>query len=137
MKSAVGQISLTPSAVARTLGGAAALIILASIAGQISRFAFGHDYLKGLVPLFDVDREQNIPNYFSVLLMHLAALLLAGIAISAKAAGSSRAAKWALLSVGFVDVFARRPTLACCWSFSGARRFGVFWLAIASLRVRG
>jgi hypothetical protein len=40
---------------------------LAHLAGQISTFALGHSYLFGLVPLFDVGREANVPTLYSSL----------------------------------------------------------------------
>jgi hypothetical protein len=57
------EISLSPSAIARMLGAVAIILVLASIGGQYSKFVLGHDYLKGLVPLFQLDNEQNIPAF--------------------------------------------------------------------------
>jgi hypothetical protein len=62
------EISLSPSVVARVLGAVAFLLVVASIGGLIAKFGFGHGSLKGLVRLFDLDGEENIPSYFSLLL---------------------------------------------------------------------
>jgi len=102
MRIAINQISLNPAAIARVLGAVAFLLVLASIGGQFSRFALGHDYLKGLVPLFYVNAEQNIPTYFSVLLMLFAALLLAVIAVLNGKQKIPHVSKWAILSFGFL-----------------------------------
>lgn len=102
MRMAINQISLNPSAIARILGAVAFLLVLASIGGQFSRFALGHDYLKGLVPLFYIDAEQNIPTYFTVLLMLFAALLLAIIAVLNRKQRIPHVSKWAILSFGFL-----------------------------------
>jgi hypothetical protein len=95
-------ISLNASAITRTLGAVAFLLVLASIAGQFSKLVLGHDYLKGLVPLFYLDAEQNNPTYFSVLLMLFAALLLAVIAVLNGKQRIPHVSKWAILSFGFL-----------------------------------
>lgn len=102
MRMAINQISLNPSAIARVLGAVAFLLVFASIGGQLARFVFGHNYVKGLVPLFDVDGEQNIPTFFSVLLMFFAALLLAVIALLNGKQTTPHVSKWAILSFGFL-----------------------------------
>ena len=98
----VKQISLNPSAITRVLGAMAFLLVLASVAGQISKFALGHDYLKGFVPLFDVDREYNIPSFFSTLLLIFASLLLAVITVLNGKEKVPHVSKWAILSFGFL-----------------------------------
>lgn len=80
------------------------LLILASIGGQFSRLALGYDYLKGFVPLFNLDAEGNIPTYFSVLLMLFAALLLAVIAVFYRKQKIPHVSKWAILSFGFLSM---------------------------------
>ncbi len=100
------QISLNPSAVSRVLGTTAFLLILASTAVRLP--AFLHlprhvkRFIKGLLPVFDVSYEQNIPTYFSVLLLILAAGLLAAIAVRSARQGIPDASKWTILSVGFL-----------------------------------
>ena len=100
----MNQISLNPSAIARVLGAVAFLLVLASIGGQATRFLLGHDYVKGLVPLFDVDRERNIPTFFAVLLAFFATLLLAVIAVLDGKRRTPHASKWAILSFGFLYI---------------------------------
>ena len=95
-------ISLNPSAIARTLAAVAVLLVLASVAGQFSRFVLGHDDLCGLVDLFYIDEEENLPTYFSVLLILFAALLLAVIAILNGKQGKPHVFNWAILSFGFL-----------------------------------
>jgi hypothetical protein len=101
---AINQISLNPSAIARILGAAAFLLVLASIGGQFSIFVLGHDYLEGLVRVFYIDAERNIPTYFSVLLMFFAALLLAVITVLNGKQGIPHVSKWAILSFGLLSM---------------------------------
>ncbi|MGA1304638.1 MAG: hypothetical protein ACO3ZD_11410 [Cyanobium sp.] len=51
-----------------------------------------------MVPLFDINREANIPTFFSSLLLTIAALLLWLIS----RAEAAKKASWALLSVGIL-----------------------------------
>ncbi len=53
-----------------------ALLVLANIAGIFARFAFDQESLFGLVGLFDLHSERNIPTLFSSLQLTLAGLLL-------------------------------------------------------------
>jgi hypothetical protein len=97
-----GRISLNPSSTARLLGATAVLLLLASTAGQLSRFLLGHGRLKGLVPLFYVGGERNVPTFFSVLLMLIVVLLLAAVALLDGRERAPHARKWAVLAGGFL-----------------------------------
>jgi hypothetical protein len=89
-------------AYALLLGAVAFLLVLLSIAGQLSKFMLGHTFLAGFVPLFYVDMEQNIPTLFSVLLILFATLLLAIIAIFHGKKRIAGVSKWVILSFGFL-----------------------------------
>lgn len=102
MNKATDQISLNPTAVARALGAVALLLVLLSSGGQFSRFVLGYDYVQGLIPLFYVDKEQNVPTYFSVLLILLTALLLAIIGVLERKRMAPHASRWMILSFGFL-----------------------------------
>ena len=86
----------------RILGAAAFLLVLLSIIGQFSKYMLGHAFLTELAPLFYVDMEHNIPTYFSVLLILLAALFLAIIAILNRKQRIPHKSKWVILSFGFL-----------------------------------
>jgi hypothetical protein len=101
MSTETAEISLAPSALPRVLGVLAVLLLVASVTGQIAKLGFGHDYVKGFVPLLNVDAERNIPTYFSVLLLLTAAFLLAVTAVL-EARGTRPWRQWALLSTGFL-----------------------------------
>lgn len=97
----MNQIRVNASIVARILGALALLLVMLSIGGQFSKFMLGHANLKGLVQLFYVDEERNIPTYFSTFLILFAAVLLAGIAVLAGKHRMPHVAQWAILSAGF------------------------------------
>ncbi len=100
MSTETTEMSLAPSALPRVLGVLAVLLLVSSVTGQIAKLGFGHDYVKGLVPLFDVNAEQNIPTYFSVLLLLTAAFLL-GVTAILEARGTRPWWQWAFYHQGF------------------------------------
>ena len=75
------QQSIPASTIMRTLWIAEGAILLASVAGQVSRFFLGHPTVKGIVPLLYVDYERNIPAFFSMCLLFLASLILLVITV--------------------------------------------------------
>jgi hypothetical protein len=99
---AINQIRLNPSAVARALGAVAFLLVLASIGGQLIKYLLGHEHVYGLVRLFYVDEEQNIPTLFSVIQLLCAALLLTVITVLKKEEKDPDVSRWAILAFGFL-----------------------------------
>lgn len=76
------------------------MLLALSLLGQASRFGYGHDYVFGLVPLFNVDGEQSVPALFSTLLLFAASGLLA-VAGAAQADGNTARRYWTGLAAGF------------------------------------
>ena len=97
----ITQVALKPSAVACVLGAVAVVLVIADIAGQLSRYVSGHDRVLGLVRLFDLDVEGNIPTLFSVFLLFFAALLLVVITSFKKMQADRDVSRWAVLTIGF------------------------------------
>lgn len=96
------QISLNPSLIALVLGAVAVLLVLASIGGQLMAYLAGHPRVYGLVHLFYVDAEGNIPTGFSTFLLLFASLLLAVITVLERQQTASPVLYWATLSFGFL-----------------------------------
>ncbi len=96
----IHQITLKPSSIARVLGTAASFLVVASIGGQLAAHLTGDRHLYGLVFLFNVNAEKNIPSGFSTLLLFFAALLLAIIALL-EGRQLRSPVHWAILSIGF------------------------------------
>lgn len=96
----LNQQTLATSTIVRTLCIAEASVLSASVAGQISRFYFDHQSLKGLVPLLYVDYERNIPAFFSMCLLFMASLVALFITVQQKKHGRPHVWKWATLSFG-------------------------------------
>jgi hypothetical protein len=90
-----------PSAVWRTLGLAALLLVVAH-AGVLVALHFERPTVKGLVPLFDLERELNAPSFFSTLLLLTAAGVTAVIYVLEKRERTARYMMWAVLATGFL-----------------------------------
>jgi len=96
------KISLNPSSIARVLGIVAFLLVLASLAGTLINYLGGHNYVYGLIPLFNIDNEQNIPTFFSTFLLLFATVLLAVITMLKRNQMDSYTSHWTVLSFGFL-----------------------------------
>ena len=94
-------ISLRVRPIVRLLAATAALLLLASVAGQLVKYLTGHDHVFGLVPLFFIDAEKNLPSGFSALLLLIAAQLLCIIAVLEKKRAGTDTGYWILLAAGF------------------------------------
>lgn len=92
------EISLSRQTIIRVLIATTFLLLVASTAGQIARHVFGHPGLMGVVPLFYVDQEGNIPTFFSASLLLYASLLLALISRLEKKSNNSRWRQWTILA---------------------------------------
>lgn len=62
-------IDVSPVRVIRVLLAAAAFLVAAGMAVQVSAFVFHHDTLLGLVHQFNLDEENNTPSWFSTVLI--------------------------------------------------------------------
>lgn len=80
------------------------LLILASIVGQFFKFVLGHNYVYGFVPKFNLDKESNVPTFFSSFLLLISALLLWVIAKVKKKAHDLYAHHWFMLSIIFFSL---------------------------------
>jgi hypothetical protein len=93
---------LSKKLVFNTLLIIACLLVFASIAGQVMKYIFGHPTVHGLVHLFNVSHEQNIPTLFSVILLLTCAGLLGVIFYFQRKQQLELSMYWAILSLGFI-----------------------------------
>jgi len=96
------RLSSSPRSVACVLGTIIICLLCAHAVGLVMRLGLGHDSVHGLVPLFDVNVEGNIPTFFSVCLGLCSAVLFAVIALDAKGRGDRDAIYWTVLAAGFL-----------------------------------
>jgi hypothetical protein len=95
------QIPVNRHTIAHTLATLIALLLAASLLGQISRYMFGHDSVYGMVQLFNVDGERNVPTFFTVMLAFCAVLLLTTIGLADKRREKNDSRYWFALAAGF------------------------------------
>lgn len=81
-ESSIIRVQLAPRAVGRLLTLIIGVLTFAHLAILWSRYYAGHDRLLGLAALFNLDREGNIPTYFSGLQLLFAGLFVASIALT-------------------------------------------------------
>lgn len=94
-------ILLKPGKITLLFSLAVLFLTLANVAGLALKFHFGHGSVYGLVPLFDVNREANIPSTYSFLSLLFCSALLAIISSAKREAGASYARHWLALAVIF------------------------------------
>lgn len=121
--------------VTRVLASVAGLLVLAHVGWQSVKYWTGHDYVFGLIKLFHLDEEWNIPATFSALLLLSAASLLTFIAVHERRNGSGDVARWAVLAIGFaymaIDEFGHihEQLILPGRRLLGDRTLGVFYYA--------
>jgi len=95
-------IGINPLKVLRLLWAVIAMLVLASITGQVIKYVTGHDYVYGFVTKFNVDDELTVPTYFSAVMSLTSSVLLAVIARLTIARRGPYASHWFGLSVLFL-----------------------------------
>jgi hypothetical protein len=96
------RISIVSKLIFRWLLMVTIILVLASIGGQAIKYITGHGSLHGLISLFYVDYEKNIPTLFSVFLLLSVALLLFIIILFKKKDSGSKIYLWIILFIGFI-----------------------------------
>jgi len=96
------EMKFQPKKVALFLGIIIIFLILAHIVVKFSTFYLGHDTVFGIVPLFDLDKEKNIPTFYSSVLLLFCSLLLAITAFVTKKKGKHDFHYWIGLAVIFL-----------------------------------
>lgn len=79
-------------------------LLLASVAGQLSKHLWGHDRLLGFVRLFDLGQEGNVPTWYQSMTLLACAGLLAAIARRRRRLGAPYAVHWTVLAVIFLGL---------------------------------
>jgi hypothetical protein len=95
-------IPINARATARILMIAIALLAFAHVGVSLLKNVAGYPTVYGLVPLFDLNGEQNVPTYFNACLHLFSSLLLAIIAVLKKRTRDPFARQWVVLCAGFL-----------------------------------
>ncbi len=78
------------------------LLLFMNIASCFFKFVAGHPHVYGFVPQFEFDSENNIPTYFSSIILLISAFLLKIIAVFKKSKKDIFYKRWSLLSIIFL-----------------------------------
>ena len=101
-EASVWDVRISARTVTATLAAIITVLVLADVAGQIATYNFGHPTVLGLVPLFDLDRESNVPAWYSASVLLICAEALALVAFAKRRSGDRYRWHWAGLAVGFL-----------------------------------
>lgn len=93
--------AVVPARLTRLLAMTVVGLLLAHLAGQFSRFYLGHGTVFGLVRMFNLGAERNIPTYFSAALLLLSAFLLLLISWACRHSRSPFSRHWLVLGTVF------------------------------------
>src|SRR5690606_41162751 len=85
-----------------TFGSIIAFLAIAHVATQSARYHAGMPELYGLVRLFDMGVEANLPTFFSAFQLLVVSLLLAIIGLARRQQGDAAAPQWLLLALIFL-----------------------------------
>jgi hypothetical protein len=91
-----------PPSVVRSLFLVVVLLTIASLAGVFSTYILGDGHLWGFVPEFNLDREMNVPTWFSSALLLFIAALLRNLAAVSKPENARFVRLWKGLAAGFL-----------------------------------
>ncbi|MBI2839210.1 MAG: hypothetical protein HYX75_12910 [Acidobacteria bacterium] len=95
-------LTLTPTGVLKVLGGFVAVLIIASSLGQVVRFTMETGRRHGIVHLFYVGGEANIPTWYSATALFICAMLLALVASVKWRERDRYRHHWSILAAAFV-----------------------------------
>lgn len=94
-------IQISPKRTFYFLLGVSAALVTLHILGQVSRLEFRHGQLYGLVALFDLEEETNIPSYWSSFLWLIASAIACAIACLTRNAARRNWLHWSGLAAIF------------------------------------
>lgn len=95
-------IKINPDKVFKNLLIIIIFLGLTNILGLLSKYVFGHNNVYGLVPLFNLDQEENITNWYSSITILMCSILLGIIALKKKQEMDQYRLHWFVLSLIFL-----------------------------------
>lgn len=102
MNNSIMKFTISSSKVKAMLTYSVIVLVVLNLIGLFLNYFFGDDFVYGFVPKFNLDAENNIPTYYSSLLLLTAAGLLYVISKAMKKRGNIYANYWLSLSLIFL-----------------------------------
>jgi len=95
-------ITISPKRVAAWLSLIVSGLVLASLAGSFSTYVLSHPSVFGLVRLFSLDVEANIPTWYAAISLLACSVVLAAIAQTQPKPAIPQTGDWRILSIIFL-----------------------------------
>ena len=96
------KITLEPKKIAIAFFSIVVFLTVVNIIGLFFTYYLGHSHVFGLVQLFDLDKESNIPTLYSSIALFFCSVLLSIIAISRRKSGDTDYPYWFGLAIIFI-----------------------------------
>ncbi|HMQ32331.1 MAG TPA: hypothetical protein PKD53_16485, partial [Chloroflexaceae bacterium] len=96
------RVTIRPRRVLQVLALLAVGLALLNLGVQVLRYLFGGLVPNNVLNLFDVNREANVPTFYSVLLLLLASGLLLAVAVASRRLARPFVGHWYVLSAVFL-----------------------------------
>lgn len=96
------ELTLSPAIVGRVQAAAILSLTVIHVLVQVAYFGFGRDHLLGLTPLFDLNQEDNVPTWYSGIVLFTTAAAVGIVAAAKHQAGAPFARHWTVLAFIFL-----------------------------------
>jgi hypothetical protein len=96
------ELTISPAIVGRVQAAAILSLTVMHVLIQVAHFGFGRDHLLGLTPLFDLNQENNIPTWYSGIVLFTTASALGVVAAAKHQARARFARHWTSLAFIFL-----------------------------------
>jgi hypothetical protein len=95
-------LTISPRRIGSILVCIVLFLTLAALVGQISKYIFGHDYLLGFVPLFDLSEDVSIPTWYASFTLLFSSFLLLLIGINKRRDKEPFSTHWIIMAAIFL-----------------------------------
>jgi hypothetical protein len=95
-------LTIVPRVVLRSLLMVIGFLVVMHLLVQVAVWRFGRDHLLGVVPLFDLNREGNIPTWYSAGVLLITGVALGLVAVGKRQQQAQFARHWAVLGAMFL-----------------------------------
>ena len=96
------ELTISSAIVGRVQAAAILFLTVMHVLVQVAYFGFGRDHLQGLTPLFDLNQENNVPTWYSGMVLLTTASALGIVAAAKHRARAPFARHWTSLAFIFL-----------------------------------
>jgi heme exporter protein D len=96
------KLTISPQKIALGLFSLILFLTCIAVLGQFSKYVLGHDYLLGIVPLFDLSEDSAVPTWYASSTLLLCSILLFIIAQNKRKEKEPFVTHWIILAAVFL-----------------------------------